>query len=674
MSDEHANGGEGAQFGKYRIVRKLGEGAFGAVYEAVLPGPMGFTKRLAIKKLRSYLVADDPTFVQSMVNEARIGGLLHHDNIVDVVEFDQVGENYYIAMEYVDGLTLTEVVEICRSRQALLPRFATLKLAIDVCRGLHYAHEFRGADGKSLNLVHRDLKPSNIIVNDAGTAKVLDFGIAKAASNLFNTTASAMSKGTPRYMSPEQISCEGPLDRRSDIFSLGAVLFEMITGRVLYDSESLPGLALKIVGGLPEKELDEAEAAFPGTRAILARALQKDRDDRFADAQEVATALMELGQQYPPQADMGEVIKRLLPARDLSKSVSIKSTGDLNLATSPEALSTSLGKLSEQKPIPPPDPSSAGWDHFTSVFDKMAVTGQAPVVPAEATVADAAPPEPVDDGTVSVFAGSGGTPPSDATVPVFSTGGTTRSDHDALGATREASDEPAPRPSPGVAPAPRRKPWWLIGVAAVVVLALAWFGWSRLGQSPGEPDGSTGDPATGADAAGAATGDAVAAVDPPAEAVTAAEETTPPPEPPTAEASGEDGEAEERAREREEERERRREKEKEEREREKEREKAEEEAREQEEAREKEEAAAASAAQPGTVSIRSKPVSKIYVDGALIKESVILKKHPLDGGRHTVKLVCDAEGGASKSFTVEIDGQDAGLGCWDFTTGAPCGG
>ncbi|MDP7114128.1 MAG: serine/threonine-protein kinase, partial [Myxococcota bacterium] len=325
--------GAGAKFGKYRIVRKLGEGAFGAVYEAVLPGPMGFTKRLAIKKLRSYLVADDPTFVQSMVNEARIGGLLHHDNIVDVVEFDQVDENYYIAMEFVDGLTLTEVVDICRSRQALLPRFATLKLAIDVCRGLHYAHEFRGADGKSLNLVHRDLKPSNIIVNDAGTAKVLDFGIAKAASNLFNTTASAMSKGTPRYMSPEQISCEGPLDRRSDLFSLGAVLFELVTGRVLFDSESLPGLALKIVGGLPEKDLDEAEVAFPGTREILAKALQKDREERFVDAQEVATALMGLSQQSPPQADMGEVIKRLIPARDLSRSISVKSTGDLNLAT-----------------------------------------------------------------------------------------------------------------------------------------------------------------------------------------------------------------------------------------------------------------------------------------------------------------------------------------------------
>ena len=692
MNDESHGGDAGAQFGKYRIVRKLGEGAFGAVYEAVLPGPMGFTKRLAVKKLRSYLVAEDPKFVQSMVNEARIGGLLHHDNIVDVVEFDQVGENYYIAMEYVDGLTLTEVVQICRHKQTLLPRFAILKLANDVCRGLHYAHEFRGADGEPLNLVHRDLKPSNIIVNDAGTAKVLDFGIAKAASNLFNTTASAMSKGTPRYMSPEQISCEGPLDRRSDIFSLGAVLFELVTGRVLFDSESLPGLALKIIGGLPEAELDEAEAAFPGTRPILERALQKDPADRFQDAQAVSAALMALGQDYPPQADMGEVVKRLLPAKDLSQSVAIKSTGDLNLATGGLPPSTDLDELSDQQPIPPPDPSSAGWDQFTEAFDKLAITGQAPEVPTSgsATVADPTPPAATPDGTVSVFAGGGSPPPSDATVPGFDTRGTTPSDHAPLRpsrADRSQGGATGSTPEPSSIADRGRKPRWMLGVAVGGIVALAVVVGFLIAQQFGDDSGpilvaemEPGGP--GAGDALADAGDALA--DAVEEDVDEAEDEAPAePDagdsaadggampPPVADGEPESDRADERESEREADKAREREREREEAEREREREEAE---ANEDPVVDPEPGSADATAQPGTVSIRSKPVSKIYVDGTLIKESVILKKHPLPGGRHTVKLVCDAEGGASKSFTVEIDGQDAGLGCWDFTASAPCGG
>lgn len=133
----------GAQVGKYRVVRRLGEGAFGAVYEALLPGPMGFTKRVAIKKIRSSLVRQDPRFVQSMINEARIGGLLHHANIVDVLEFDQVGERYFIAMEFVDGPTLAQALEACKTHKVLLPRFAMVDIAMQICRGLHYAHTFR---------------------------------------------------------------------------------------------------------------------------------------------------------------------------------------------------------------------------------------------------------------------------------------------------------------------------------------------------------------------------------------------------------------------------------------------------------------------------------------------------------------------------------------------------
>jgi serine/threonine-protein kinase len=266
-------GATGAQFGKYRIVRKIGEGAFGSVYEALLPGPMGFAKRVAIKRIRPTVVQDDPKFVQSMINEARIGGLLHHANIVDIFEFGQEGPHYYLAMEFVDGATLDGIMRLCSKRRVLLPRFAVVDLAMQVCRGLHYAHSFRDPGGQRLELIHRDMKPSNVMVDREGTAKICDFGIAKAASNLYKTTTEGFVKGTPRYMSPEQITGQGELTVRSDVFSLGVVLFEVITGRGLFSADSLISLMHKILEADLVQPLDEAEAAFPGSADLLRQAL-----------------------------------------------------------------------------------------------------------------------------------------------------------------------------------------------------------------------------------------------------------------------------------------------------------------------------------------------------------------------------------------------------------------
>lgn len=619
MADPPTSEVRGAQFGKYKVVRKLGEGAFGAVYEAVLPGLHGFAKRVAVKKLRASVVANDPAFVQSMVNEARIGGLLHHGNIVDVFEFDQVGEHYYLAMEFVEGLTLDEIVHICRHNETLLPRFATLKIGADVCRGLHYAHQFRDVDGQPLNLVHRDLKPSNIIVNIEGTAKILDFGIAKAASNLYNTTSTSVSKGTPRYMSPEQMMAEGPLTHRSDIFSMGAVLFEVITGRVLFDAPSLPALALKIVGEVPQEDLDDAENALPGSGDVLRQALERRPEDRFEDAQAMANALLELSHKYPAQADMAEVVSRLLPSREQGANPEIVSVAELNLATN-ATTSGVLPPLSEPRHIPPPSPTSAGWDRFTEVFDTVA-TGSAAAAAFEG-----------DDEATRALVGMRG----------------------AVGGVVGATEEKVPGLAQLETPEPEPSRRWIWGVGAVAVLLVVavgvgvMMGRSPRGNASAEEDlkeavidgvfGAASEPATDVSTHEEPVSnpvEPVSAHEEPATEVSDPEE--PPagleaPPAPVEEATLSDHQEPETP------------------------------------------PPPVVEARPGKVSIRSKPWAQIYVDGTLVKESVILKDHDVPGGTHQIRLVCPDHGSAEKVFTVDIDGQNVGLGCWDFTADAPCGG
>ena len=357
--------GAGAAFGKYRIVRLLGQGAFGAVYEALLPGPMGFSKRVAIKRLHPELTKQK-SFVHSMVNEARIGGLLNDANIVGILEFDQVDGSWYMAMEFVDGVDLAELINICSNRRVLLPRFAVVDLVVQVCKGLQYAHELRDEHGRPLGLVHRDLKPSNIIVNRRGTAKLCDFGIAKAASNRFQTTATGMTKGTPSYMAPEQLAGARDLGPRADLWSLGAVVYQLLTGRLLFRADNLVALVAQITQSDLSGRLAQAEAAFPGVQPILERALQRDPELRYQSARELADDFRALGRAWPPQAGMAEVIGRLMPALDRTDSREILDSADLELAADVEA---PIDPTLEADPIPPPAPADSGWELFTEAFD-----------------------------------------------------------------------------------------------------------------------------------------------------------------------------------------------------------------------------------------------------------------------------------------------------------------
>lgn len=285
-------------FGDYRLTHLLGKGGMASVYRAVRSGPMGFAKQMAIKRLHSNLTDNDQV-LKALINEARLGGQLKHPNIVEVYEFNKVEETYYLAMEFVDGWTLDRIAKLSSEVDLPIPIEVILDIMGQICDGLHYAHTVESLDGEEVHLVHRDLKPANIILGRDGVAKVMDFGIAKAATNLFKTTMADTTKGTPHYMSPEQVAGAADLDAASDIFALGSVLYELLTHEVLFTGESLVAVLFAVARADVAEKLLKLDDRLPGLSTILATCLQKDPAERYQSAREMRKALERLRDQCP---------------------------------------------------------------------------------------------------------------------------------------------------------------------------------------------------------------------------------------------------------------------------------------------------------------------------------------------------------------------------------------
>ena len=300
---------EGIPFGRYRLMYLLGEGGMAKVYRAVLSGPMGFEKDVALKRLDPRLTADE-RMVRSLVNEARLGGQLRHKNIVEIYEFNSVQANYYMAMEYVDGWTLDAVLETARRRGVSLPPSVVVEILSSVCKGLHFAHTLESKDGTPLNLVHRDLKPANVIVSRDGDVKILDFGIAKADTNLYKTTAADVTKGTPVYMSPEQVT-GAKLDARSDLFSLGSIMVELLTLDVPFKGGNLLAIMHAVLNADVESSLAQVSRTCPLMTPVVERSMAQDRDQRFSTALELEKALREVRRALAPGPTLAEWLEEV---------------------------------------------------------------------------------------------------------------------------------------------------------------------------------------------------------------------------------------------------------------------------------------------------------------------------------------------------------------------------
>jgi serine/threonine-protein kinase len=262
-----------SKIGRYQIEGELGKGAMGVVYKAIDPN---IGRPIALKTMRVDVHGlERDELVRRFQNEARAAGVLSHPNIVTIYDAGEDNGIFYIAMEYIEGQTLSHVLHQKRSLMAS----EVVDIGAQICAGLQYAH--------SKKVVHRDIKPANIMIGPTGSVKIMDFGIAKAGAGLTHTGEVV---GTPNYMSPEQVKGRD-LDGRSDLFSTGVILYEMLTGERPFTGQSVTTIIYKIVheNPIPPRELDVS--IHPGLSMIVTKTLSKDPDDRYQEAVDLATAL-----------------------------------------------------------------------------------------------------------------------------------------------------------------------------------------------------------------------------------------------------------------------------------------------------------------------------------------------------------------------------------------------
>jgi len=276
-------------FGRYLLLDQLGEGGMAQVYTAVTFGAEGFRRTFVVKRLRAELTRD-PAVVAQFIDEANLGSTLVHSNVIPVFDFGKVGDEFYLAQEYILGRDLGRVTARMMERQQRpIPPATVLYVASETLLALEYAHSKLGEGGRPMAIVHRDVSPSNILVSARGEVKLFDFGIVKAEGRVTKTQHGVV-KGNVSFMSPEQARGIN-IDGRADLFSLGLVIYYCLTGSVLYHGETTYELLVKAATGPGAEELERIHALPAPCGEILTRALQSNPNQRFQTAAEFAAAI-----------------------------------------------------------------------------------------------------------------------------------------------------------------------------------------------------------------------------------------------------------------------------------------------------------------------------------------------------------------------------------------------
>ena len=307
-----AEGAVSDHYGQYEILERIASGGMAELYRARRSGVEGFQKIVAIKKILPHL-ADNEGFITMFADEAKLAAQLNHPNIVHIYDLGKIqGGGYFIAMEHVEGRDLRAILDSARELGTPLPVPLAVYIASKVASALDYAHRRRDADGRDLHIVHRDVSPQNILISYEGDIKLCDFGIAKAASKVSQTESGAL-KGKIQYMSPEQ-AWGKPIDRRSDLFSLGSVLYELLTEQKLFHGDS----DMTVLENVRKANAEPPSVVNPDVPkaldAVVLRALAKEPEDRYANASDLLRDLEQVLYSYSPapgSADLAIFLHRL---------------------------------------------------------------------------------------------------------------------------------------------------------------------------------------------------------------------------------------------------------------------------------------------------------------------------------------------------------------------------
>ncbi|ACY17900.1 serine/threonine protein kinase [Haliangium ochraceum DSM 14365] len=291
-------------FGPYEVYERIGVGGMATVHRAKKQGIEGFTREVALKRMLSHL-ADDDSFIQSFVREARLASQLQHANIIHIHDLGRDGRVYYIAMEYVRGWDLRKILKQTAYATGPMPLAMMLTIARQLCDALDYAHNLADESGEPLGLVHRDVSPSNLLVAADGHLKVIDFGIAKATANSLRTLSGRV-KGKFAYMAPEAIRGK-QLDRRTDIFSMGIVAHEMLTARPLFATKNQFDTIRRITQDEVSPPSTYNPACPPELDDIVMTALAKSPEERWQTAGAMHRALDSVAKRGGFQATNREI-------------------------------------------------------------------------------------------------------------------------------------------------------------------------------------------------------------------------------------------------------------------------------------------------------------------------------------------------------------------------------
>jgi serine/threonine-protein kinase len=330
----------GYKLDRYELLCPIAEGGMASVWVARQRGKHGFEKLVAVKTILPKF-AGDVRFQEMFLDEARIASRIEHANVAQIFDLGEENEILYLVMEYVEGDALSKLNRACQRSGLRIPTGIILRVLSDTCAGLHEAHEMRDGAGRPLEIVHRDVSPHNILVSTRGAAKLIDFGIATARSRAGAETSSGVLKGKIQYMAPEQALGQR-LDRRADLWAVGAILYTLLTGKPPFDGEN-PLATLHLLGsGRPPMPLPSS--VHPAISAIVRRALSFAPDHRYATA-----------------ADLREAIERAMIAAQCSTSTAdVAAFAHMHLADRIDkrraAIEAALAAAAERERLnPPPD-------------------------------------------------------------------------------------------------------------------------------------------------------------------------------------------------------------------------------------------------------------------------------------------------------------------------------